>query len=83
MSKSFSLPFFCSSCRRESSRTNSENVLKPVSYTHLIADGGGEDDMHRLGKGHFHAIGCNHLAVREFPGNTPVQVVAQINRTER
>ena len=41
-----------------------------------IADGGGEDDMHRLGKGHFHAVGRNHLAVREFPGNPPVQVVA-------
>ena len=41
-----------------------------------IADGGGEDDMHRLGKGHFHAVGRNHLAVREFPGNAPVQVVA-------
>jgi len=32
--------------------------------------------MHRLGKGHFHAVGRNHLAVREFPGNAPVQVVA-------
>ena len=41
-----------------------------------IADGGGEDDMHRLGKGHFHAVGRYHLAVREFPGNAPVQVVA-------
>ena len=39
-------------------------------------NGGGEDDMHRLGKGHFHAVGRNHLAVREFPGNPPVQVVA-------
>ena len=41
-----------------------------------VADGGGEDDVYRLGKGHFHAIGRNHLAVWEFPGNPPVQVVA-------
>jgi len=41
-----------------------------------VADGGGEDDMHRLGKSHFHAVGCHHLAVREFPGNALIQVVA-------
>ena len=61
-----------------------DNVLRTVRLARYdvvasqidIADGGGEDDMHRLGKGHFHAVGRNHLAVRELPGNTPVQVVA-------
>jgi len=41
-----------------------------------VADGGREDDVYRLGKGHFHAVGCYHLAVREFPGNPLIQVVA-------
>ena len=41
-----------------------------------IAHGGGENDMHRLGKGHFHAVGRYHLSVRQLSGDTPVQVVA-------
>ena len=41
-----------------------------------VADGGGEDDVYRFGKGHFHAVGRYHLTIRQFPGNPPVQIVA-------
>ena len=42
-----------------------------------IAHGGGENDMHRLGESHFHAVGRYHLPVREFPDNALVLVVAR------
>ena len=50
------------------------DVVAPQIY---IADGGGENDMHRLGESYFHAVGRYHLPVREFPGNALVQVVAR------